>query len=79
MSDKDIEKLAENARSIVSGYAFSPLQDGFISILNLKHPDSAMIVTSDGEIVETNMDQIEQKIVTDLCKKNLQFMEEQGA
>jgi hypothetical protein len=34
-----------------------------------------MVVNKEGEIIETNMDPIEQKIVLDLCKRNLQFME----
>lgn len=35
MSDKEIAAIAEKARMIVSGYAFTMRQDGFISILNL--------------------------------------------
>lgn len=76
MLEADIKKIAEEAKFVVNGYAFSARSDGFISILNLNHPDCAMVVKTDGEIVETNMDQIEQHIVLDLCKKNLQFMKE---
>lgn len=75
MPTKEIDKIAQKANFIVSGYAFTKREDGFISILNLEHPDCAMVVNSNGEIIETNMDQIEQKIVLDLCKKNLQFLE----
>jgi len=76
MLDEEVRRIAEESKMIVGGYAFSPRQDGFISILNLKHPDCAMVVKPDGEIIETNMDQIEQQIVKELCRKNLQFMEE---
>ena len=76
MLDKDIKKVADEAKFIVNGYAFSDRPDGLVSILNLNHSDCAMVVKRDGEIVETNMDQIEQQIVLELCKKNLQFMEE---
>lgn len=76
MSDKQIQEIAENAKIIVSGYAFSIMENGFISILNLEDPSSAMVVNSDAEIIETNMDDIEQKIVLELCAKNLQFMED---
>ena len=76
MPEKDIQTIADNARMIVNGYAFCDREDGFISILNLNHPDCAMVINRDGEIIETNMDQIEQTIVLGLCKKNLQFMEE---
>ena len=35
MSDKELEIIAEKAKIIVNGYAFSEREDGFISILNL--------------------------------------------
>ncbi len=79
MSEQEVNIVAENARFIVSGYAFSKREDGFISILNLNHPDCAMVVNNGGEIIETNMDPIEQQIVLDLCKRNLQFMEDENA
>jgi len=75
MREEDISFIADNANFIVCGYAFTKRADGFISILNLRHPDSAMVINHEGEIIETNMDQIEQKIVLDLSKRNLQFME----
>lgn len=76
MSEKDVQAVADKAKIIVSGYAFLNREDGFISILNLDHPSSAMVINSDAEIIETNMDSIEQKIVLELCNKNLQFMED---
>ena len=76
MPENMVAEIAENAKFIVSGYAFFRKPDGFIGILNLEHPDCAMVVNDDGEIIETNMDPIEQKIVLDLCARNLQFMED---
>lgn len=75
MSDKEIEQIAEKADFLVKGYAFTKRDDEFVSILNLEHPDCAMVVSMQGEIIETNMDEIEQKIVLDLCRRNLQFLE----
>lgn len=74
MSEREVQLIAQNARFVVCGYAFSRREDGFISILSLNHPDCAMVVNDESEIIETNMDQIEQQIVLDLCRKNLQFM-----
>ena len=76
MPEKEILEIADKAKLIVNGYAFSLLEDGLVSILNLNHPDCAMVVRRDGEIIETNMDPIEQQIVLALCHKNLQFMED---
>lgn len=75
MPEEKVDLVAEKADFIVSGYAFTKREDGFVSILNLTHPNCAMVVNKEGEVIETNMDQIEQKIVLDLCQKNLQFLE----
>ena len=79
MSEKELEKIADNAKIIVNGYAFSTREDGFISILNLEHPDCAIVINHNFEIIETNMDEIEQGIVIELAKRNFQFLEEQNA
>lgn len=76
MSEKDIKDIIESSKIIVAGYAFMKRDDGFISILNLEHPTSAMVVNMNSELLETNMNEIEQRIVLEICKKNLQFMED---
>lgn len=76
MSELEVFDIAEKSKIIVSGYAFLKTEEGFVSILNLEHPSCAMVVNMDSEIIDTNMDEIEQKIVLDLCAKNLQFMED---
>lgn len=76
MSEIEINDVIESSKIIVAGYAFMKREDGFISILNLERPTSAMVVNMNSELLETNMDEIEQNIVLDLCKKNLQFMED---
>ncbi len=76
MSENELADIAEHAKMIVDGYAFTQRADGFVSILKLSDPDSAMVVDRTGALVETNMDLIEQRIVMRLCEKNLHFMEE---
>ena len=75
MTENEVNEIADNANFVVSGYAFTKRDDGFISILNLNHPDCAMVVNGKNEIIDTNMDPIEQKIVTKLSGKNLQFID----
>lgn len=75
MTENEVKEIADNANFVVSGYAFTKRDDGFISILNLNHPDCAMVVNGKNEIIDTNMDPIEQKIVTKLSGKNLQFID----
>ena len=79
MSEKELTLIAEKAHMIVGGYAFTRQKDGMIYILNLNAPDSAMVVDMDGNMVETNMDPIEQRIVMEISGKNLQFMEDEDA
>ena len=76
MHENEVMRVADEAKLVVNGYAFSVRSDGFISILNLIHPDCAMVVNQECEIIETNMDEIEQHIVLELCRKNMQFIEE---
>lgn len=75
MSENELRELADKAKFIVSGYAFSAIENNLIEIVNLEHPEGVMIINSSGELIETNMDEIEQKIVLELSGKNLQFME----
>ena len=50
MCKERIKELADDADMIVSGYAFKKKDNGFISILNLEHPDCAMVITEKGEL-----------------------------
>lgn len=79
MSDSELKKIAENAKAIINGYSFTIREDGLISILNLQHPECAIVFSKDFEIIETNMDEIEQNIVKELAKKNIEFLEEENA
>ncbi len=74
-----VDSIADKAKLIVCGYAFLQREDGFVSILNLNHPDCAMVINWDCDVIETNMDPIEQQIVLGICRKNLQFMEVENA
>ena len=75
MPEKELQRIADNAKFIVNGYAFTEREDGLVSILNLDHSECAMVVNKEGEIIETTMDPIEKKIVLDLCQRNPPFME----
>jgi hypothetical protein len=79
MLKNEFDKIKDSAKLIVSGYAFLPREDGFVGILNLEHPDCALVINKDFEIIETNMDEIEQKIVMELARKNLEFLEGEDA
>lgn len=69
-------KIAEKADMIVCGYAFSHKEDGNVSIVSLHAPYHASIMTPSGQIIETNMDDIEISIVVKLWNRNKKLLEE---
>ncbi len=78
MSEEELKIIADKADMIVKWYAFTR-KDDFISILNLKHPDHAMLISNQGKMLETNMDPIEQNIVLKIWESDSQFMEQKVA
>ena len=75
MSDAKIQEIADKADMIIRGYAFTR-EDALIRILNLNDRESSMVITSDGTMVETNMNEIEQALVLDIWQKDSKYMEE---
>ena len=71
----DIRQVADNASLIVNGYAFTRCELGF-RVLNLNRTDRAAVLSLQGHVLETSMDDIELSIVEDYWKRNVRFMEE---
>ena len=74
MTENQIVEIAEKADMIVNYYAFTK-QDEIIRILNLRHPEHAMVISKDGTLLESNMDEIEQVIVKNIWQKDAGFLE----
>lgn len=71
----NILEVADAAEVIVNGYAFT--KDGTnVKVLNLNRPDKAAVLSKDGEVLETSMDDVELDIVVDYYKRNSKYMEE---
>ena len=64
MNEEEIKIVAENAMMIVCGYAFSKTEKGLIRVVYLHPPYHALVMTSEGEVTETNMDDIEISIAS---------------
>jgi len=71
----DILHIADTADMIVNGYAFTKANRQ-IRILNLNRPASACVLSTDGSILETTMDDIELSIVQDYYTRNRPYLEE---
>ena len=63
---------------ILNGYAFTR-EENRIRILNLNNPEKALVISEDGTVLETTMDDIEICIVTDYWKSDREFMEDGDA
>lgn len=76
MSLDDINTIRSNADMIVCGYAFSRMADTNIQVLQLSCPNHALELSSEGEVIEASMDDVELDIVMGYLFKNRKFMEE---
>lgn len=71
----DVIQIADKADLIVNGYAFTRQED-FYRVLNLNNPNHAVVLSKDGEVIETSMDDIEIFIVKDYFFRNKKYMED---
>ncbi|MBE6537455.1 MAG: hypothetical protein E7673_05830 [Ruminococcaceae bacterium] len=78
MPENELINVANNAEMIVNGYAFTKKNGGY-SVLNLANPDKAMFLSTDGKMLETNMEPIEQALVLSYYKKNRILLEDDNA
>ena len=76
MKEEEIKAVAEKAMMIVCGYAFSQNEEGFIRVVYLHPPHHALVMTSEGDVIETNMDDIEISIVQKYWNRNKKLMEQ---
>jgi len=71
----NVQAVADNANMIVNGYAFTRCELGF-RVLNLNRTDRAAVLSRQGSVLETSMDDIELAIVQDYWERNKRFLEE---
>lgn len=70
----DIETVASTSDMIVNGYAFSQEDDDRIRVLNLNSPTTAAVLDSEGNVLETSMDDMELGIVRGYYSNNREFL-----
>lgn len=76
MNYEDLIKVSSTAEMIVCGYAFTKTEDSNVRVLDLKEPHHALLMSPQGEILETTMDDVELSIVEGYWDKNRKYMEE---
>lgn len=70
----DVMEVARAADIIVNGYAFTK-EKTYIRVLNLNNPVKATLLSEEGEVLETSMDDVEIDIVQDYFRRNQKYME----
>lgn len=73
MTLSEIKAIADHADMIVNGYAFTSCELGF-KVINLNNPESAAVLSNQGELIETNMDDIELGIARDYYLRNSKLL-----
>ena len=68
-----IREIADRADMIVNGYAFTR-ENGQIRVLNLNNLDKALVLSEDGRVLQTTMDDIEIRIVLYYWDTDRKFM-----
>ena len=74
MNQYEIKGIQQNAKMIVGGYAFCIMDNDNIRIIDLHKPNHACIIDHNGLLLETNMDDIEIALITDLWNKNQKYI-----
>ena len=75
MNNDELLKVSSDADMIVCGYAFTETEDSNIRVLDLKEPHHALLMSPQGEILETTMNDVELSIVEGYWDKNRKYVE----
>lgn len=75
MSLDEINEICSNADMIVGGYAFTKKDDASVHIVQLDYPHHALVLSTEGEVLETSMDDVELEIVMGYWHKNHKYLE----
>lgn len=75
MNNIDLQQIIDRSAFIVDGYAFSEKED-IIEIVALELPNHVLLMSPDGDIIESSMDDIEITIVQDYWHRNKKYLKE---
>ena len=74
MGDK-LTEIADRADMIINGYAFTK-EENVVRVLHLDPPHNAAVLSEDGSVIETNMDDIELALIGKYFARNRKFLYE---
>ena len=70
----DLKQISDDADMIVCGFAYKKTDEG-IRVFDLNNCKGAAVISSDGTLIETNMDDIEFSIAQKYYISNAKYME----
>ena len=68
-----LTEIADRADMIVNGYAFTK-EENVVRVLHLESPHNAAVLSEDGNVIETNMDDIELALIGKYYERNRKFL-----
>lgn len=74
----DLQKIADEAEVIISGFALTKCEEG-IRVFDLNNGKGAAVFTSEGTLIESNMDDIELSVAKKYYSMGMKYMEESNA
>lgn len=78
MPKEELARICDDADMIIKGYAFKR-KDSNIEVFNVNDGFSMMVMATDGTLIETNMNEIEQALVKKIWTSNAKYMEDINA
>ena len=70
-----LTEIADRADMIINGYAFTK-EKNVVRVLHLESPHNAAVLSEDGGVIETNMDDIELALIGKYYARNRKFLSE---
>ena len=70
----DLKKISDDADMIVCGFAYKKTDEG-IRVFDLNNGTGAAVMSAEGSLIETNMDDIEFSIAQKHYLANAKYME----
>lgn len=78
MPKEELDRICDEADMIIKGYAFKRRESN-IEIFNVNDGFSMLVMTAEGVLLETNMNEIEQALVMRIWVDNAKYMEDISA
>lgn len=74
MNNDELMKICSTADMVVCGYAFTKTAESNVRVLDLREPHHALVLSPQGDVLETTMDDVELSLVCGYWNKNRKYI-----